>query len=41
MLCGHVHEAWKRHVRVINVGVDVWDFYPVSVDQLLEVMKEG
>jgi calcineurin-like phosphoesterase family protein len=41
MLCGHVHEAWKRHGRVINVGVDVWDFYPVSVDQLLEVMKEG
>lgn len=41
MLCGHVHEAWKVHGHVINVGVDVWDHRPVSVEQLLEIMKGG
>jgi calcineurin-like phosphoesterase family protein len=39
MLCGHVHEAWKVHGRVINVGVDVWDYKPVSVEQILAVME--
>jgi calcineurin-like phosphoesterase family protein len=34
-LCGHVHEAWKRQDNVINVGVDVWNFTPVTIDTLL------
>jgi calcineurin-like phosphoesterase family protein len=36
---GHVHEKWKvsDDGRMINVGVDVWDFKPVHVDQLLEL----
>jgi calcineurin-like phosphoesterase family protein len=34
-LCGHVHEKWKRQDNVINVGVDVWNFTPVSLDTLL------
>ncbi len=41
MLCGHVHEAWKQHGRVINVGVDVWDYAPVNWKALKELMKEG
>ena len=41
MLCGHVHEVWKQHGRVINVGVDVWGFRPVSVAQLVEVIEGG
>lgn len=41
MLVGHVHEAWKVHGRVINVGVDQWDYAPVSADQLLKIMQEG
>jgi calcineurin-like phosphoesterase family protein len=34
-----VHEKWKvsDDGRMINVGVDVWDFKPVHVDQLLEL----
>lgn len=38
-LCGHVHNAWsERQVhgkRVINVGVDVRDFRPVTLPELL------
>lgn len=39
-LCGHVHEAWKVKTWVdrmptINVGVDQWDFRPVSLQTLL------
>jgi len=45
-LYGHSHsqlEAWKD--RVLNtmlsfdVGVDCWDFYPVSLEQVIEKMK--
>lgn len=42
MLCGHVHEAWQQHGRVINVGVDVWDYQPVNVTTLIaRVESEG
>lgn len=41
MLCGHVHQHWKREGKVINVGVDVWDFAPVSETELLSFIKEG
>lgn len=39
MLCGHVHETWKRHGRVVNVGVDVWDLAPVSTPELAAYIK--
>lgn len=29
LLHGHVHDRWTRQGRMINVGVDVWDFKPV------------
>lgn len=28
---GHVHKAWKFRRGMVNVGVDVWDYYPVSI----------
>lgn len=34
---GHVHESWKQNGRQINVGVDVWDFYPVAEEELIEM----
>lgn len=34
-LCGHVHEAWARRGNVINVGVDVRDFEPKTLAELL------
>lgn len=41
ILCGHVHEAWKQHGRVINVGVDVWDYAPVATTELLRLIEKG
>ena len=43
--CGHIHERWKfKRVRkggqftdAVNAGVDVWDFYPMTFE---EIMKE-
>ena len=38
LLHGHVHEAWRQRDKMINVGVDVWDFYPVSESKLAELI---
>lgn len=42
LLHGHVHCAWKIQPkrRMINVGVDVWDFRPVSMKQIAELVRE-
>jgi len=34
LLCGHVHEKWKKVGYMVNVGVDQWDYKPVSIEQL-------
>lgn len=34
-LCGHVHNQWKRRGKTINVGVDVSNFTPLTLAQLL------
>ena len=41
-LCGHVHEKWKlkrmdgfKETVLINVGVDVNQFYPVTINEIL------
>lgn len=39
LLHGHVHDAWKVNGRQINVGMDVWDFTPVSHEQISDIMK--
>jgi len=42
VLCGHVHNYWKHKfldgcdVPIINVGVDVWDYKPVSTNSILK-----
>ena len=46
VLCGHVHEKWKHiilsypekaniTIPIINIGVDVWNFFPVSKTEIL------
>jgi calcineurin-like phosphoesterase family protein len=37
-LCGHVHEAWSRKGRNINVGVDVRGFRPISSEEVLDIV---
>jgi len=36
-LCGHVHEKWKVNGNNINIGVDVWDFKPVNLNDLINL----
>lgn len=38
---GHVHEKWKTKDRMINVGVDVWDFYPVPLADIARLISEA
>ena len=38
-LCGHIHGAWKVQKNMLNVGVDVHHFYPVSEEQVLFYFK--
>ena len=42
LLHGHVHEAWKLRDhptgRMLNVGVDVWEYTPVSFDQIRQAL---
>ena len=44
LICGHVHNLFKIQKNVINVGVDVWNFTPVSFEILkpyIVEIKEG
>jgi calcineurin-like phosphoesterase family protein len=41
LLHGHVHERWRHDGRMLNVGVDVWDFRPVSEAQLAGLIEAG
>jgi len=45
-IAGHVHEKWRSRVteagvRAVNVGVDVWDFKPVSLPQVLDELSRA
>jgi calcineurin-like phosphoesterase family protein len=39
VLCGHIHEKWDikwlDDVPLINVGVDVWNFKPATIDEIM------
>lgn len=39
LLHGHVHGRWKRSGNCIDVGVDVWNYCPVSLEQVKELIK--
>ena len=41
LLHGHVHERWLQCGRMINVGVDAWDYRPVSETTLRGIMAAG
>lgn len=41
VLCGHVHDHWRRLGNYINVGVDVWDFAPRTLDELVKAQKDA
>lgn len=35
-ICGHIHEKWKIKGNSYNAGVDVHDFRPISLKELLK-----
>mgnify|MGYP000073656832 CR=1 FL=1 len=39
-LFGHVHNNWKGSSNAVNVGVDVWDFMPVSFNEIVTRAKK-
>lgn len=46
LLCGHIHERWKtkkspKGSLMINVGVDVWDMKPVSLEEIKATIFEN
>jgi calcineurin-like phosphoesterase family protein len=40
LLHGHVHEQWKVRDRMINVGVDVWDYRPVAEERVAALIEK-
>lgn len=44
VFCGHIHKLWKEKIihnmRVINVGVDVRKFMPMSFDELIKKSED-
>jgi calcineurin-like phosphoesterase family protein len=46
IFCGHVHNSFGKILSaekgrvIINVGVDVWDYIPVSLETIKDLIKE-
>ena len=44
ILCGHVHGLFKeiksKDKHIINVGVDVWDYTPVSIETIINMFNK-
>lgn len=36
LIHGHIHGAWKIKNNMLNVGVDVWNYTPVSLEELAD-----
>lgn len=34
LLCGHIHQHWRRLGWTVNVGVDVWGFAPRTLTEI-------
>ena len=41
LLHGHVHERWQQRIPMINVGVDAWDYRPVSDATVRDLIADG
>jgi len=39
-VCGHVHKLFKKLNNCINVGIDVWNFYPVNEKEINEYFQK-
>ena len=44
ILHGHIHgkkKLWTTGSKIVHVGVDAWDYKPVSLEEILNLIKEG
>lgn len=42
VLCGHLHELTKFvNPNILNVGVDIWNYKPVSIQQIRNAFETG
>lgn len=41
LIHGHVHDKWVLREKMINIGCDVWDLKPVSIDVIKKIMVEN
>jgi calcineurin-like phosphoesterase family protein len=41
LICGHWHDIFPtfKERKMVNVGVDIWDFYPVSFNTIKEALE--
>lgn len=39
-LCGHVHTVFRKLGSIVNVGVDAWDYAPVSVADAFALLDD-
>jgi len=40
LLHGHTHSADRGQGNMVHVGVDAWDYYPVSEDTIVDILDE-
>jgi calcineurin-like phosphoesterase family protein len=40
LLHGHVHDRWQVRDNMVNVGIDVWNYRPVSIDTIRDTVTE-
>ncbi|MCB5411230.1 metallophosphoesterase [Pseudogemmobacter faecipullorum] len=38
-LFGHVHGNWRGSANSVNAGVDLWDFYPITIREAAQRAK--
>ncbi len=40
-ICGHIHNLFKTipGKNIVNAGVDVWDFFPASFEQIMDALE--
>jgi calcineurin-like phosphoesterase family protein len=38
--CGHVHTIFRKISSVVNVGVDAWDYRPVDISKVFELLDD-
>jgi len=41
LLHGHIHKSYKMYENQIHVGVDAWDYRPVSVKQIEDLINQN